>query len=308
MVWKRKDLVGLKGLSREEIGLILETAASFKEVLFREVKKVPTLRGWTIANLFFEPSTRTRVSFELAGKRLSADMVNVSASSSSVVKGETLLDTAKNLRALVCDIIVLRHSLAGACHLLASRLPDVGVINAGDGMNEHPTQALLDMFTIRERLGTLEGIKVLIVGDILHSRVARSNIWGLTKMGADVSVCGPVSLLPRGIEKVVKVYTDLDEAMKGKDVLMFLRIQRERQEAGLFPSLREYHRLYGLTEERLKRLATKVILMHPGPVNRGVEMVPAGVDGENSVILEQVTNGVAVRMAVLYLVSTVLRR
>ncbi len=308
MVWKRKDLVGLKDLSREEIGLILDTAVSFKEVLFREVKKVPTLRGWTIANLFFEPSTRTRISFELAGKRLSADMVNVSASSSSVVKGETLLDTAKNLRALVCDIIVLRHSLAGACHFLASRLPDVGVINAGDGMNEHPTQALLDMFTMRERLGTLEGIRVLIVGDILHSRVARSNIWGLTKMGAEVSVCGPVTLLPRGIDKLVNVYTDLDEAMKGKDVLMFLRIQRERQESGLFPSLREYHRLYGLTEERLKRLSNKVILMHPGPVNRGVEMVPAGVDGEKSVILDQVTNGVAVRMAVLYLVSTVLRR
>ena len=308
MVWKRKDLVGLKDLSREEIGLILDTAVSFKEVLFREVKKVPTLRGWTIANLFFEPSTRTRISFELAGKRLSADMVNVSASSSSVVKGETLLDTAKNLRALVCDIIVLRHSLAGACHFLASRLPDVGVINAGDGMNEHPTQALLDMFTMRERLGTLEGIRVLIVGDILHSRVARSNIWGLTKMGAEVSVCGPVTLLPRGIDKLVNVYTDLDEAMKGKDVLMFLRIQRERQESGLFPSLREYHRLYGLTEERLKKLANKVIIMHPGPVNRGVEMVPAGVDGEKSVILDQVTNGVAVRMAVLYLVSTVLRR
>ncbi len=307
-VWKRKDLLGLRDLSREEIVTILETAKSFKPLLFREVKKVPTLKGWTIANLFFEPSTRTRVSFELAEKRLSADTVNISSSASSVVKGETLLDTARNLRSLVCDIIVLRHSISGAPHLLAERLPDVGIINAGDGINEHPTQALLDMFSIQERFGTIKGLKVLIVGDILHSRVARSNLWGLRKMGAEVSVCAPLTLIPKGIEKWVRVYTNLDDALVDKDVVMFLRIQRERQNTGLFPSLREYHRLYGMNEERMKKLSAKTVIMHPGPVNRGVELTPAVADSERSIILEQVTNGVAVRMAILYLISTVIRR
>ncbi len=307
-VWKKKDLLGLKELSREEIITILETAKSFKPLLFREVKKVPTLKGWTIANLFFEPSTRTRVSFELAEKRLSADTINISSSVSSVVKGETLLDTAKNLRSLVCDIVVIRHSIAGAPHLLAEKLPNVGIINAGDGINEHPTQALLDMFSMQERFGYIEGLRVLIVGDILHSRVARSNIWGLKKMKAEVSVCGPFTLMPKGIERFVKVYTDLDEAVINKDVIMFLRIQRERQKTGLFPSLREYHRLYGMTEKRMKRLSAKAVIMHPGPVNRGVEMVPVVADGDRSIILEQVTNGVAVRMAILYLISTVVRR
>ncbi len=307
-VWKRKDLLGLRDLSREEIAAILETAKSFKPLLFREVKKVPTLKGWTVANLFFEPSTRTRVSFELAEKRLSADTVNISSSVSSVIKGETLLDTAKNLRSLVCEIIVIRHSIAGAPHLLAERLADVGVINAGDGINEHPTQALLDMFSMQERFGRIEGLRVLIVGDILHSRVARSNIWGLRKMKAEVSVCGPLSLMPKGIDKFARVYTNLDEALTNKDVVMFLRIQRERQNSGLFPSLREYHRLYGMTEERMGRLSSKTVIMHPGPVNRGIEMVPMVADGDRSIILEQVTNGVAVRMAILYLISTVVRR
>ncbi len=306
MSWTRKDLIGLKDLKREEIETILNTADSFKEILTREVKKVPTLKGWTVANLFFEPSTRTRISFELAAKRLSADTINVSGSFSSVVKGETLLDTAKNLRALVCDIIVLRHSMAGAPELLAGALPDMGIVNAGDGMHEHPTQALLDMLSIRDRLGGLDGVKVLIVGDILHSRVARSDIWGLSKMGADVSVCGPLSLMPRGIEEMASVYTDLDEAIGGKDVLIFLRIQKERQESGLFPSLREYHRLYGMTDDRLKRLRRRVLLMHPGPVNRGIELTPRATESDHSIILNQVTNGVAIRMAVLYLISTVL--
>ena len=305
MNWKRKDLIGLRELNRQEIEIILNTSSSFKEILTREVKKVPTLKGWTVANLFFEPSTRTRISFELAAKRLSADTINVSSSFSSVVKGETLLDTAKNLRALVCDIIILRHPLPGAPSVLAEALPDIGIVNAGDGMHEHPTQALLDMLSIKEAFGSIEGLKVLIIGDILHSRVARSNIWGLTTMGAEVSVCGPLSLLPRGIEDIVAVYTDLDEAIPGKDVLIFLRIQKERQESGLFPSLREYHRLYGMTEERLKRLRKRVVLMHPGPVNRGIELAPQAADSERSLILKQVTNGVAVRMAVLYLISTV---
>ncbi len=307
MNWRRKDLLGLKDLSKEEINLILDTAVSFKEVLSREVKKVPTLRGWTIASLFFEPSTRTRVSFELAAKRLSADTVTISSSASSVVKGETLEDTAKNLRALATDIIILRHPMAGAPYLLSQRLPDVGIINAGDGMHEHPTQALLDMFSVRERFGRISGLRILIVGDILHSRVARSNIWGLKKMGAEVSVCGPYTLMPKGIEKLVPVYTDLDEAVEGKDVLMFLRIQKERQKDGLFPSLREYHRLYGLTDERLKKIGKKVIIMHPGPVNRGVELSPKAADSKNAIILNQVTNGLAIRMAIIYLISSVLR-
>ncbi len=308
MKWNRKDLIGLRELSASEIITILDTARSFKEILFREIKKVPTLRGWTIANLFFEASTRTRVSFELAAKRLSADTINISASSSSVVKGETLLDTAKNLRALVCDIIVIRHSMAGAPKLLANALQDMGIVNAGDGINEHPTQALLDIFSMIEVFGGIEGLNVLIVGDILHSRVARSNIWALQKLGASVSVCGPLTLIPKDISKIVPVYTDLDEAIKDKDVLMFLRIQKERQNQGLFPSLREYHRLYGMNKARLKRIKKKAIIMHPGPVNRGVELLPEVADSNRSVILDQVTNGVAVRMAVLYLISTVLRK
>lgn len=303
LVWTRKDLLGLEDLTVDEIGLILDTAKSFKEVSTRKVKKVPTLRGKTVVSLFFEPSTRTRISFELAAKRLSADTIGITASSSSVQKGETLKDTAKNIEAMNVDIVIIRHSTPGAPHMLANAL-EPSVINAGDGAHEHPTQALLDLFTIREKKGKIENLKVSIIGDIAHSRVARSNIWGLKKMGADVTVCGPSTLMPVEIERMgVKVTSDLDKAIEGADVLNVLRIQLERQKKGLFPSIREYVNLFGINLERLKKAKGDVLIMHPGPVNRGVELTPDVADGPYSVILEQVANGIAVRMAVLFLVT-----
>lgn len=303
MKLKRKHLLGLEGMTKDEINLILDTAETFKEVLERPIRKVPTLRGITVVNLFYEPSTRTRISFELAEKRLSADLVNFSASTSSVKKGETLKDTVKNIEAMKIDMVVIRHSAPGAPHFIANCL-DASVINAGDGAHEHPTQGLLDMFTLREKYKKLEGLKVVIVGDILHSRVARSNIWGLTTMGAEVSVCGPTTLLPYEIEKIgVEVYSDIDKALEGKDVVIVLRIQLERQQGGFLPSLREYTNQFGINKDRLTRLNKNFTIMHPGPLNRGVEITPEVADGPYSVILAQVTNGVAVRMAVLYLLS-----
>ncbi len=299
----RKDLLGLEELRREEIELVLDTARSFKEVLERPIPKVPTLRGRTIANLFFEPSTRTRISFELAEKRLSADTVNFSASGSSVSKGESLKDTARNIEAMQVDMIVIRHQASGAPHFLARSL-ECSVINAGDGTHEHPTQGLLDIFTMREHKGSVEGLKVVIVGDIAHSRVAASNIWGLTKLGANVCVCGPQTLLPLGIEKLgVTVTSDIESALEGADVVNVLRIQLERQKSSLFPSVREYSRCFGITRDRLSSAKEDALVMHPGPMNRGVEISQDVADGPFSVILEQVTNGVAVRMAVLYLLS-----
>ena len=301
--WKRKDLLGLEDLAPEEIELILDTARSFKEISTRKVKKVPTLRGKTIVNLFFEPSTRTRLSFELAAKRLSADTIGVTASSSSAAKGETLKDTAKNIEAMNVDAVVLRHSTPGASHLLAKAI-EPSVVNAGDGAHEHPTQGLLDIFTMKEKKGSLEKLKVSIIGDIAHSRVARSNIWGLKKMGAEITVCGPSTLIPVEIEKMgVKVTNNLDEAIKGADVLNILRIQLERQKSGLFPSIREYINLFGVNKERLKNAKKDILIMHPGPINRGIELTHDVADGPYSVILEQVTNGIAVRMAVLFLVT-----
>jgi len=302
MALSSKDLLGIKGMAADEIKLILDTAATFKDVSERDIKKVPTLRGKTVINLFYEASTRTRTSFELAGKRLSADVINISTSTSSVTKGETLLDTAQNIEAMKSDIIIVRHSCSGAPEYLAKRLKS-SVINAGDGFHEHPTQALLDMFTIREKLGRLDGITVAIVGDILHSRVARSNIYGLTAMGAAVRVCGPPTMIPPGIEKMgAKVFFDMDEAVKGADAVMMLRLQLERQAAGLFPGVREYARLFGLNRARLDRVGKSAIVMHPGPMNRGVE-ISSDVADNSSVILDQVTNGVAVRMAVMFLLS-----
>ena len=296
-----KDILGIQELSVAEIGLILETAESFKEVSTREIKKVPTLRGKTVINLFFEASTRTRTSFEIAAKRLSADTINISASSSSVVKGETLIDTAKNLEAMKPDCIIIRHSASGAPHLLA-RLMRVPVINAGDGAHEHPTQALLDLFTVREKKGRLAGLKVAIVGDILHSRVARSNIYGFIKMGAEVDLVGPQTMMPAEVERMgVRWHTRLSEVIPQADVIMMLRIQLERQGGGFFPTLREYSRFFGLNLEVLKAAKPEVLIMHPGPMNRGVEISPEVADGPFSVILDQVTNGVAVRMALLYL-------
>ncbi len=301
--WINKDLLGLRGLSAEEIRLILATAESFREISLRPIKKVPALRGKTVVNLFFEPSTRTRTSFELAAKRLSADIVNIAASSSSISKGETLLDTVKNLEALKIDIIVIRHAAAGVPHLIA-RHTSASVINAGDGAHEHPTQALLDLLTIQEKKGRLEGLRVSIIGDIAHSRVARSNIWGLTKLGAAVTVCGPPTLIPPHIEALgVQATHDVGQAIRDADVLMLLRIQHERQEALLVPSLREYRLRYGIDRERIKFAKPDVLIMHPGPVNRGVELDSSVADGPHSVILNQVTNGIAVRMAVLYLVA-----
>ena len=301
--WTRKDLLGIEELSSEEIILILKTAESFKEVSTRQIKKVPALRGQTVVNFFFEPSTRTRTSFELAAKRLSADILNISVSTSSVVKGETLKDTAQNIEAMNVDIIVMRHASSGAPHMLAKILKP-SVINAGDGSHEHPTQALLDIFTIKEKRGKIEGLKVSIIGDITHSRVARSNIWGLTKLGAHVTVCGPSTLIPKEIERMgVKATHDIREAIEDADVLMALRLQLERQEKNLFPSIREYAINFGLDREKLTHAKKDVLIMHPGPINRGVELTPEVADGPNSVILEQVTNGIAVRMAVLYLVS-----
>jgi len=298
-----KDLIGLASLSPEQIRLILDTAEPFKEVSERPIKKVPALRGKTIVNLFFEASTRTRISFEFAEKRLSADTVNVSSSGSSVAKGETLVDTAKNLEAMRIDMVVIRHPSSGAAEFLAKRIRS-NVVNAGDGTHEHPTQALLDLLTIRDKLGKIDGLKVCLVGDVLHSRVARSNIWGLSKLGAQVAVCGPHSLLPRGIEALgVKVFAHVEEAIQWADVLNVLRLQLERMEAGFIPSLREYYRVFGVTAERLAHAPRKLIIMHPGPMNRGVEIDSRVADGEHSVILDQVTNGVAVRMAVLYLLA-----
>jgi len=303
MIIKRKDLLGIEELSRKEIETILKTAESLKEISERAIKKVPYLRGKTVVNLFFEASTRTLASFALAEKRLSADSLNLSSSSSSVLKGETLLDTARNLEAMKIDFVVIRHSMPGAAHFIAKRL-EASVINAGDGTHEHPTQALLDLLSLKEKFGKIKGKKVLIVGDILHSRVARSNIWALKKMGAVVSVCGPPTLMPYKMEDMgVKVFYDLNEAIPDKDVIYVLRIQRERQTGGLLPSLREYIELYGITLERLEKAKKDVVIMHPGPINRGVELDPRVADGKHSIILEQVTNGVAVRMAILYLLS-----
>lgn len=302
-IWNRKDLLGLRDLSREEIQLLLDTAKSFQEISLRSVKKVPALRGVTVANLFFEPSTRTRISFELAEKRLSADTIQVASSTSSIVKGETLKDMARNIEALKVNVIVMRHSASGAPHRLAHRVK-ASVINAGDGINEHPTQALIDMFTILEKKGTLQNIQVTFVGDILHSRVARSNIWGLTKLGAKVTVCGPKTLLPPGLESFgVRVMTDLKEAVKNADFINLLRIQLERQKESFFPSIREYATAYQINKEILKSAKPDVMIMHPGPVNRGIEITSEIVDGPSSVILDQVTNGLAVRMAVLFLLS-----
>jgi len=300
---KNKDLLGLEYLDREEINLILETAKPFKELFTRSVKKVPPLRGKTVVLLFYEPSTRTRISFELAAKRLSADVLNISASTSSVAKGESLIDTAKTLEAMKADFVVIRHSMAGAPQILA-RTINASIINAGDGTHEHPTQGLLDMFTIWEKKGRLSGLKVAIVGDILHSRVARSNIWGLNKMGAKVYVVGPATLIPPRIEQMgVKIFYDLDEIIDELDVINILRIQMERQKENLFPSLREYNEIFGITDERLKRAKKDLMVMHPGPMNRGIEISSSVAEGSRSVITEQVTNGIAVRMAVLYLLA-----
>ena len=300
---RRKDLLGIADLAPDEISLILDTAEAMKEVGERPIKKVPALRGKTVVNLFFEPSTRTRTSFEIAEKRLSADTLNIAVASSSVVKGETLADTALNLEAMRPDMIVLRHSSSGACHLL-SRICRSVIINAGDGMHEHPTQALLDAFTIRERKKRLAGLKVAIIGDLLHSRVLRSNIHLLTKMGSDVWVCGPPTLIPADVARFgVRATSVIDEAVAHADVVMLLRIQLERMEGAFFPSVREYFNVFGMTEARLRRAAPEVIIMHPGPINRGVEIASEVADGPYSVILDQVANGVAVRMAVLYLLS-----
>jgi aspartate carbamoyltransferase catalytic subunit len=300
---RHKDLLGISDLSAEEIALVLDTAEAMKEVGTRPIKKVPALRGKTVVNLFYEPSTRTRTSFEIAEKRLSADTLNIAIGTSSVVKGETLADTALNLEAMSPDMIVLRHSSSGACHFL-SRICRSAIINAGDGMHEHPTQALLDAFTIRERKKQLEGLKVTIIGDLLHSRVLRSNIQLLTKMGADVWVCGPPTLIPTDIRRFgVQVTSKVDEAIVDADVIMLLRIQLERMEGAYFPSLREYFRVFGMTEDRLRLARPDVMIMHPGPMNRGVEIASEVADGPYSVILDQVANGVAVRMAVLYLLA-----
>jgi aspartate carbamoyltransferase catalytic subunit len=300
---RHKDLLGIDHLTPGEILLVLDTAEAMKEVGRREIKKVPTLRGRTVVNLFFEPSTRTRTSFEIAEKRLSADTLNVAIGTSSVVKGETLVDTAMNIEAMAPSMIVLRHSSSGACHLL-SRICRAAIINAGDGMHEHPTQALLDAFTIRERKGRIQGLKVAIFGDLLHSRVLRSNILLLTRLGADVWVCGPATLIPPGLTRYgVHVTTAVEEAVRDADVIMMLRIQLERMQGGFFPSLREYFTTFGMTEARVARAKPDVIIMHPGPMNRGVEIASEVADGPFSVILDQVANGVAVRMAVLYLLA-----
>lgn len=304
MKFERKDILGIKDLSVDEINFILETAESFLEVSTRKIKKVPTLRGKTIINLFYEASTRTRTSFEIAGKRLSADTINISASTSSVVKGETLIDTARNLEAMNPDVIVIRHSASGAPQMLAS-LVKQSIINAGDGAHEHPTQALLDMMTIKEHKRKIAGLKVAIIGDIEHSRVARSNIYGLSKMGADIVLAGPATMLPRDIEQMgVKVFNKMEEAIEGADVIMMLRIQLERQKQSIFPSLREYSQHYCLNRNNIKLAQKDVIVMHPGPINRGVEISPDIADDSSySVILDQVNKGVAVRMALLYLLT-----
>jgi aspartate carbamoyltransferase catalytic subunit len=298
-----RHLLGIEDLSPEEIQLILDTAEAMREIADRPIKKVPTLRGRTVVNLFFEPSTRTRTSFEVAEKRLSADTLNVAIATSSVVKGETLVDTALNIEAMAPDMIVLRHAASGACHLLA-RVCRSRIINAGDGMHEHPTQALLDAFTIRQHKGRLQGLRVAIVGDLLHSRVLRSNVLLLTRLGADVCVCGPPTMIPPGIERLgVRVTTRVEQAVADADVIMLLRIQLERMQGAFFPSLREYFQVFGMTEARVRLARPDAIIMHPGPMNRGVEIASEVADGPYSVILEQVANGVAVRMAVLYLLA-----
>jgi aspartate carbamoyltransferase catalytic subunit len=299
----KKDLLGIADLSSDEICRVLDTAEAMREIGERPIKKVPTLRGKTVVNLFYEPSTRTRTSFEIAEKRLSADTLNIAVAASSVLKGETLADTAMNIEAMAPDMIVLRHASSGACHLLA-RICRSKIINAGDGMHEHPTQALLDAFTIRQHKRRIDGLKVAIIGDLLHSRVLRSNVLLLTKLGADVWVSGPPTLVPPGIERLgVRVTTSVDEAVADADVIMMLRIQQERMQGAFVPSLREYYNVFGLTEERVGRARDDVIIMHPGPMNRGVEIASEVADGPYSVILEQVANGVAVRMAVLYLLA-----
>ncbi len=298
-----KDLLGLEALSAEQIVLVLDAAESFKEISERTIKKVPTLRGMTIVNLFFEASTRTRISFEFAEKRLSADTVNVATAGSSVQKGETLVDTARNLEAMRIDMVVIRHGASGAAQFLAERI-ESNVINAGDGTHEHPTQGLLDLLTLRDHFGSLAGRRVCIVGDVLHSRVARSNIWGLTKLGADVAVCGPRSLLPNAIDQLgVRVFGRVEEAIEWAEALNVLRLQLERMHSGYIPSLREFNRVFGITRERLERAPRDILVLHPGPMNRGVEIDSDVADGPHSVILDQVTNGVAVRMAVLYLLA-----
>lgn len=303
----RKDLLGIKELSVEEINLILDTAAGFKDVLGRDIKKVPTLRGRTAVNLFFEPSTRTRTSFELAAKRLSTDVINFSVPTSSVVKGESLIDTALTVQALGADFIIIRHSSSGVPHLLAKKLR-ASVINAGDGTNEHPTQALLDAFTIREKKGKIKGLKIAIVGDITHSRVAKSNIYCLKKLGAKVRLIGPPTLIPNEIKGMgIDIFHDMEAGLKDVDVLMTLRIQLERQGKGFFPSTEEYSRNWGLTSERLSLAKDDAVVMHPGPMNRGIEITSEVADGPNSLILDQVTNGLAVRMAVMYLLEGVKR-
>ncbi|MDP4172856.1 MAG: aspartate carbamoyltransferase catalytic subunit [Bacteroidota bacterium] len=299
-----RHLLGLQGVPREDIQLILDTAVTFREVLERPIKRVPTLQGKTIVNLFFENSTRTRISFELAQKRLSADIVNFSTSTSSTKKGETFKDTVKNIEAMKVDMIVVRHASSGVPQYL-TRISNANIINAGDGAHEHPTQGLLDMYSIREKFGKIEGLKVCIVGDISHSRVALSNIFGLKTMGADVSVCGPATMIPRCIEKLgVKVVHSIDQAIEQNDVLNVLRIQLERQAGASFPSLREYHNYFGITSERLEKFNKNIVILHPGPINRGVELSSDVADGPFQIILDQVTNGVAVRMAVLYLLGT----
>ncbi len=304
-MFKAKDLLGIKELTTDEIYYILETASGFKDVLQRDIKKVPPLRGKTVVNLFFEPSTRTRISFELAAKRLSADVVNLSTTTSSVVKGETLKDTALTIKALGADFVVIRHSSAGVPHFL-SRLLNISVINAGDGANEHPTQALLDLFTVLSYKKKIKALTIAIIGDITHSRVARSNIYAFTKLGAQVRVICPPTLMPAEVKNLgIEIYTNLEEGLKKADVIMTLRLQLERQSKGFFPSLDEYFYLYGLTTERLKLAKDNAIVMHPGPMNRGVEIESEVADGPQSVILEQVTNGLAVRMAVLYLLAGV---
>jgi aspartate carbamoyltransferase catalytic subunit len=299
----KKDLLSISDLTREDVYLILDTAEAMREVAERPIKKVPTLRGRTVVNLFYEPSTRTRTSFEIAEKRLSADTLNIAVAASSVLKGETLVDTALNIEAMAPDMIVLRHASSGAGHLL-SRICRSRIINAGDGMHEHPTQALLDAFTIREHKKRLDGLKVAIVGDLLHSRVLRSNVLLLTMLGASVWVSGPATLVPRGIEQLgVRVTTSVDQAVEDADVIMMLRIQNERMQGAYFPSIREYFLTFGMTRERVARARPDVISMHPGPMNRGVEIASDVADGPYSVILQQVANGVAVRMAVLYLLA-----
>ncbi len=298
-----KDLLALAPLSSEQIRFILDTAEPFKEISERHIKKVPTLRGMTVVNLFFEPSTRTRISFEFAEKRLSADTVNVATTASSVVKGETLVDTARNLEAMRIDMVVIRHASSGAAKFLAERI-ESNVINAGDGMHEHPTQGLLDLLTLRDKLGDLKGRRVCLVGDVLHSRVARSNIHGLLKLGAEVAVCGPRSLLPNAVESLgVQVFDRIEAAIDWAEALNVLRLQLERMEGGYIPSLREYNRVFGVTRARLERAPRELLIMHPGPINRGVEIDSDVADGPMSIILDQVTNGLAIRMAVLYLLA-----